>query len=128
MAATYTVRGGLRSYFGTSADEKEDSGVPNGSSFTEMDTGVRFLFDEQAGVWRRQPAAGGGSGSGGGVTDHRELAGREAAGQHPISAITGLAEALSAKVGADEVAQAIQENMQEISEQDVLSIWNQVNI
>jgi len=127
VAATYTVRGGLRSYFGTSADEKEDGGVPNGSSFTEMDTGARFLFDEENGVWRKQPAVGSGSGSGSsGVTGHQELSGRDAPGQHPISAVTGLEAALAAKLGADGVAQAMKENVQEISEQDVLNIWNQV--
>jgi len=114
MAATYTVRGGLRSYFGTSRDKKENGGVPNGSSFTEMDTGARFLFDEQAGIWRRQPAAGG-SGSGG-VADHRELAGRDAAGQHPMSAVTGLEDALAGKVGVDD--------LEEISGQDVAELWH----
>lgn len=34
-------------------------------------------------------------GSGGGITVHRDLSGREEAAQHPISAIEGLEEALS---------------------------------
>ena len=38
----------------------------------------------------------GGSGGGGGTTDHAQLTNRDAAGQHPISAVTGLAEALTA--------------------------------
>lgn len=124
MAATYTVRGGLRSYFGTSQDEKEDGGVPNGSSFTEMDTGARFLFNEEAGEWLRQPASGG---SGGGVSDHRELAGRSAAQQHPISAITGLEDVLAAKLESGGVAQAMADNMEEVTSQDVINIWNQVS-
>lgn len=36
-----------------------------------------------------------GGGSGGGGGDHRQLTGREAAEQHPVGAISGLAEALS---------------------------------
>jgi len=40
-----------------------------------------------------------GSGGGGGVTDHNALTGRSGPDQHPIGAVTGLQDALDAKVG-----------------------------
>jgi len=129
VAATYLVRGGRRVYCGTSADDKPRAGVPNGSSFFEMDSGLRFLFDEERREWLWQPDSAG-SGGGGGVSDHRELSGRDAAGQHPIHAITGLAEALEAKAGIEAVEAAVEEfaarNVADVSEQDVLDIWNQI--
>lgn len=42
----------------------------------------------------------GGGGSGGGTTDHSKLKNRDAAGQHPMSAITGLEAALEGKQAA----------------------------
>jgi len=131
MAATYFVRDGLRVYSGTSTDNKPRQGVPNGSSFFEMDSGSRFLFDEERREWLWQPDKGGGSsGGGGGVTDHRALSGREASGQHPMSAITGLSEALEGKAEAGDVDEAVGEamaqNVREVTGQDVLDIWNQI--
>lgn len=40
--------------------------------------------------------------SGGGVSDHSQLSGRESADQHPISSIAGLASALSEKQASDQ--------------------------
>ncbi len=117
------VRGGLRAYFGTSTDKKPTAGVPNGSSFYEMDSGLLFRFDEQRREWLWQPDHCGGSGSGG-VTDHRALTGRDAAEQHPIDAITGLSEALAAKAGSDAVGEAVSQSIHELTQQDVLNIWN----
>lgn len=37
--------------FGTSSDTKPSSGYANGSTFTEVDTGDIYLFDESAGEW-----------------------------------------------------------------------------
>jgi len=117
VAATYMVRDGLRDYYGTSQDWKPRGGVPNGSSFTEMDTGVRFLFDEERRTWLRQPAAAGGASGGGsgGAADHRDLVGRDAADQHPMSAIAGLEDALTARLAADD--------LEEVTGQDVAELW-----
>ncbi len=50
---SYTVNGGvsIRDYRGMSADEKPVNGVPNGSSFYEMDTKALYLFDEGSKTW-----------------------------------------------------------------------------
>ena len=45
-----------------------------------------------------------GGGGGGGTTDHRQLSNRDAANQHPMSAITGLTEALNGKQAAGDYA------------------------
>jgi len=111
------LRGGLRAYFGTSANDKEKNGVPNGSSFVEMDTGARFLFDEEEDLWRKQTGASSGSGSGG-VSVHAELSGRDLPGQHPVAAIDGLQDALDQKLDAEDVV--------EIPGEDVLDIWNSI--
>ena len=37
--------------FGTSSDTKPSAGYANGSTFTEVDTGDVYLFDESAGEW-----------------------------------------------------------------------------
>ena len=50
--------------FGTSSESKPTSGIITGSSFTEVDTGDRYLFNETASEWVKQPAQGGGSGGG----------------------------------------------------------------
>lgn len=47
-------------------------------------------------------SSGGGGGGVGGTNDHRELTNRDAADQHPMSAITGLASALEGKQPAGE--------------------------
>lgn len=38
---------------GLSTDTKPTEGVPNGSSFLEMDTGDVYMFDEQNHEWRK---------------------------------------------------------------------------
>lgn len=43
------------------------------------------------------------AGGGGGTTDHDQLTNRDAAGQHPISAISGLQDALDGKADADDI-------------------------
>lgn len=47
--------------FGTSLESKPTSGIITGSSFTEVDTGDRYLFNETASAWVKQPAQGGDS-------------------------------------------------------------------
>lgn len=51
-----------------------------------------------------------------GDSDHRNLTFRDAADQHPISAITGLKKSLDGKIGEDEV--------QPLSNQDIESLIN----
>lgn len=46
------------------------------------------------------------SAGGGGTSDHRQLSNRSAADQHPISAITGLEEALENASGLPDVTEA----------------------
>lgn len=41
-------------FYGLSTDTKPQDGVPNGSSFYEMDTKKLFLFDEENKVWYEQ--------------------------------------------------------------------------
>lgn len=65
MAITYGTASGdayweLR---GLSSDTKPTEGVPNGSTFTEIDTGAEFMFDAAAGNWYLQLANGGGGGT-----------------------------------------------------------------
>ena len=42
----------VNEYVGKSNDEKPVSGVPNGSTFVEMDTQAVWYFDADDGVWR----------------------------------------------------------------------------
>jgi len=69
---------------------------------------------------------GSGGGTAAGVTDHQDLTGRDAAQQHPISSITGLEEAMAAKLETEDVGQALAESIQEVTRQDVTNIWNSV--
>lgn len=39
---------------GLSTDTKQTEGIINGSKFTEVDTGIGYLFDESSGVWVAQ--------------------------------------------------------------------------
>ncbi len=63
-----------------------------------------------------------------GTTDHRKLAGREAPDQHPIQAITGLEEELAAQLTAEDVSRQLDRELVELSNQDILRIWNTVEI
>jgi len=76
-----------------------------------------------------RPGGGGGiiiSGTGG-VTNHNDLTGRDAAEQHPMSAIEGLTEAMAAKLEAATVGDVLAESIQEVGQEDVVDIWNEVN-
>lgn len=48
---------------GLSTDEKPIDGIPNGSTFQEMNTGKMFMFDAESKTWHEQPATSGGSGT-----------------------------------------------------------------
>ena len=41
--------------YGLSTDSKPTDGIITGSSFNEVDTGKRFLFDEVSGTWTEDP-------------------------------------------------------------------------
>lgn len=53
MSVSYTVNGGraIRDYRGKSTDPKPVEGVPNGSSFYEMDTQQVYMFDSDTKTW-----------------------------------------------------------------------------
>ena len=40
--------------FGLSSDDKPVEGLATGSKFTEVDTGIEYLFDEVSGEWFAQ--------------------------------------------------------------------------
>lgn len=61
-----------------------------------------------------------------GTTDHRKLAGREAADQHPIGAITGLEEELAAQLTEEDVSRQLDRELTELTNQDIMRIWNSV--
>ena len=42
----------VNEYVGRSNDEKPTSGVPNGSTFIEMDTQTLWYYDAEEGAWR----------------------------------------------------------------------------
>jgi len=65
-------------------------------------------------------------GTASGITDHGDLTGRDAAQQHPISAITGLETAIASKLDAGAVDQVLAENIQEVTQEDVTDIWNSI--
>jgi len=75
-----------------------------------------------------RPGGGGGiivgGGSGAGVTDHAGLTGRDAAEQHPISAISGLEAAMASKLEADTVGDVLAESIEEVGQDAVVDIWN----
>ena len=41
----------IAEFYGTSLDSKPTTGILNGSTFVEVDTGKLFLFNETAGEW-----------------------------------------------------------------------------
>lgn len=41
----------VREYIGKSSEEKPINGVPNGSTFNEIDTETLWYFDAEEGVW-----------------------------------------------------------------------------
>ncbi len=42
----------INEYVGNSTDEFPMDGVPNGSLFYEMDTGNKYIFDDEHNAWR----------------------------------------------------------------------------
>lgn len=62
----------------------------------------------------------------GGTLDHARLTNREAPEQHPIGAITDLRESLDGLTTPDEVNKAIEDSLVEMTNQDVLKIWNSI--
>jgi hypothetical protein len=68
------------------------------TDLTATGTASAATFLRGDGTWAAPPAGG----DGGGVTDHSALTGRDAADQHPIGAVTGLAGALAGKVATDD--------------------------
>lgn len=61
-----------------------------------------------------------------GTTDHRKLAGREAADQHPIGAITGLEAELAAQLTEEDVSRQLDRELTELTNQDIMRIWNSI--
>ena len=51
-----TVGNLTNEYNGLSTDTKPTDGVRNGSVFIEIDTGKRYLFDEENKEWNEQPS------------------------------------------------------------------------
>ena len=49
----------------------EGMAIPNGSSYCETDTGVKYLYDEENEEWYEQPSGGGGGG--GGTDNYNDL-------------------------------------------------------
>ena len=81
-----------------------DTGIPDAADLAEEDT-LR-IYDKSAGklvkaTLKKLGETIGGEG-GGGTTDHSQLINRDIADQHPISAITGLEEALTPLTGTTE--------------------------
>lgn len=54
----------VKKYACLSTDSKPTTGIRNGSSVIEMDTGKTYLFDEDGGEWVELPNSGGGGGGG----------------------------------------------------------------
>ena len=49
-----------------STDVKPTTGIANGSTCIEMNTGKKYMFNEDSGEWVEVPSSGGGGGGGGG--------------------------------------------------------------
>lgn len=64
--------------------------------YPNAETGTWWVWDAESGAYA-DTGISYGTGAGGGVTDHDKLKGRNKADQHPISAITGLEDALAGK-------------------------------
>lgn len=63
----------VKKYACLSTDSKPTTGIRNGSSVIEMDTGKTYLFDEDGGEWVELPNSGGGGGGGGGNITFAEV-------------------------------------------------------
>lgn len=77
------------------ADRAEDAAVRQ--PYPNAETGTWWVWNAESGAYEDTGISYGTGGSGGGVTDHEKLAGRDKADQHPMIAITGLEDALAGK-------------------------------
>lgn len=77
-----------------SADRAENAAVRQ--PYPNVETGTWWVWDAESGAYT-DTGVSYGTGGGGGTSDHDKLLGRDKAEQHPISAITGLEDALAGK-------------------------------
>ena len=77
------------------ADRAEEAAVRQ--PYPNAETGTWWVWNAESGAYEDTGISYGTGDSGGGVTDHEELTGRDKADQHPMSAITGLEDALAGK-------------------------------
>lgn len=54
ISSTTNAGTGIFDIRGKSTDQKPVNGVPNGSSFYEMDTGNVYMFDGDTNTWIKQ--------------------------------------------------------------------------
>lgn len=116
----------LKEYLIESEDDVEQLplDVPIGSCALDMTTGVLYFLitadgTESGTMWNPMNSEGGGGGGGGGggdITMHNQLNGRDSAGAHPMSAITGLVAELAKKyekplagIPKEDLTQAVQD-------------------
>ena len=77
------------------ADRAEEAAIRQ--PYPNAETGTWWVWNAESGAYEDTGISYGTGGSGGGVTDHEKLTGRDKADQHPMIAITGLEDALSGK-------------------------------
>lgn len=77
------------------ADRAEEAAVRQ--PYPNAETGTWWVWNAESGAYEDTGISYGTGDSGGGVTDHEKLSGRDKANQHPMSAITGLEDALAGK-------------------------------
>ena len=77
------------------ADRAEEAAVRQ--PYPNAETGTWWVWNAESGAYVDTGISYGTGDSGGGVTDHEKLTGRDKADQHPMSAITGLEDALAGK-------------------------------
>lgn len=76
------------------AEKAENAAVRQ--PYPNVETGTWWVWDAESGAYT-DTGVSYGTGGGGGTSDHDKLLGRDKAEQHPISAITGLEDALAGK-------------------------------
>lgn len=77
------------------ADRAEEAAVRQ--PYPNAETGTWWVWNAESGAYEDTGISYGTGDSGGGVTDHEKLTSRDKADQHPMSAITGLEDALAGK-------------------------------
>ena len=77
------------------ADRAEEAAVRQ--PYPNAETGTWWVWNAESGAYEDTGISYGTGDSGGGVTDHEKLTGRDKADQHPMIAITGLEDALAGK-------------------------------